>query len=255
MSYDILKVDFALLYSRRGIMGQKSWLDFWDQCAEQKENPIEAVQYLKGEHPLTEQEYKNVIKLVDEYLTINPTDRVLEVGCGCGLILNELAPEAKIAIGIDYSPQMIAKAQKLFPDIPFLVGEAANIPFPAHYFNRTFCFSIFAYFQDLAYAERAINEFVRVTVPGGTALLGDIIKPPDLSNRTLIRKAASRLFSYRRYISRLLKKPPPLTTLTIEPNFIKKILKNLDVQDFRLIMRDNPPYALQETRYDVIIRI
>jgi len=234
---------------------KKNWLDFWDGCAEQKENPIEAVQYLKGEQPISEEEYKTVIKLVGDYLKINPHEKVLEVGCGCGLILKEFAPKAQTVIGIDYSQQMIIKAQELFPDILFLVGEAACIPFPTDYFNHTFCFSIFAYFHDLAYAEKAITEFIRVTAPGGKILLGDLIKPPDFNNRSWIRNALSQFLSYRRYIYRIVKRPLPLTTLTIEPNFVANVLKKTNVQDFRMFMRENPPYALHETRYDAIIQV
>jgi SAM-dependent methyltransferase len=45
-----------------------------------------------------------------EQLAIQPTDRVLELGCGPGVALAALADRAGLAVGVDQSPVMIGQA-------------------------------------------------------------------------------------------------------------------------------------------------
>ncbi|MFM9938835.1 MAG: lysylphosphatidylglycerol synthase domain-containing protein [Hyphomicrobiaceae bacterium] len=50
--------------------------------------------------------------------------RVLALGCGTGDLLAKLNPSR--GVGIDLSPQMIAIAQRNYPNLEFLVGDAEN---------------------------------------------------------------------------------------------------------------------------------
>ncbi|MDQ3073261.1 MAG: bifunctional class I SAM-dependent methyltransferase/glycosyltransferase family 2 protein [Bacteroidota bacterium] len=50
---------------------------------------------------------------------------VLEIGCGTGELLGHIS--AKKKVGIDYSPGMIAEAQRQFPGVEFHVMDAKNI--------------------------------------------------------------------------------------------------------------------------------
>src|SRR5690349_25170635 len=54
--------------------------------------------------------------------------RVLEVGCGTGLILSRLAPEAAFACGLDLSPNMLSGARGRGLDV--VLGSATHLPFP-----------------------------------------------------------------------------------------------------------------------------
>jgi SAM-dependent methyltransferase len=50
--------------------------------------------------------------------------RVLEIGCGTGDTLAALKPSH--GVGVDFSPAMIAQAQKLHPELTFRVGDAED---------------------------------------------------------------------------------------------------------------------------------
>lgn len=69
--------------------------------------------------------------LVDEYLRIRPGDRVLDIGCGTGAILESI-PENTNYFGIDLSEEYIAAARQRFGTrAQFQVGDAAALELQA----------------------------------------------------------------------------------------------------------------------------
>ena len=47
--------------------------------------------------------------------------RILELGCGSGWLLDQLAPRE--GVGVDFSPAMIERARVVYPQYRFLVGD------------------------------------------------------------------------------------------------------------------------------------
>lgn len=56
-------------------------------------------------------------------------EKILDLGCGTGDLTNKLSASNCEVIGIDYSPNMIASAEKKFPHLNFLVGDAKKLPY------------------------------------------------------------------------------------------------------------------------------
>ena len=113
--------------------------------------------------------------------------RVLEVGCGTGLLLKETAQQAKEAIGLDISPGMLAVAQSRGLNV--IEGDATSLPFEDGQFDLVYSFKVLAH---VASIERALTEIGRVLAPGGLAIL-------DFYNRTSMR-----------YLLKRIKKPTPI---------------------------------------------
>jgi len=67
--------------------------------------------------------YKELEKLYSSFIPENSS--VLEIGCGTGELLAKI--KAKRKLGIDLSPRMIEIAQKKYPQIDFIVGDAENL--------------------------------------------------------------------------------------------------------------------------------
>lgn len=101
--------------------------------------------------------------------------RVLELGCGTGLLLSRLAEVAAEAIGIDLSEQMAGRARAKGLDVR--VANLTSLPFADARFDLTYSFKVLAHVADPA---RAIAEAARVTRPGGHVVF-------DLYNRWSLR--------------------------------------------------------------------
>ena len=107
--------------------------------------------------------------------------RVLEVGCGTGLILGRLAKHAQLARGIDVSPGMLQSARERGLDV--VLGSATNLPFADASFDLVCSFKVLAHVPDIT---RALAEIARVTLPGGHMVL-------EFYNPWSLRYAAKRI--------------------------------------------------------------
>ncbi len=108
--------------------------------------------------------------------------RVLELGCGTGLIMDRIAPYAESLVGIDLSPGMAKKAQERGHDAR--VGSVTDLPFEDRSFDVAFSFKVLAHVPEI---EKALAEAARVVRPGGV-ILAEFYNPMSL--RYLAKKAA-----------------------------------------------------------------
>lgn len=95
-------------------------------------------------------------------------DRVVDVGCGGGRAVGELAARGVQAIGIDLDPTMIEIATQRWPTAEFHVADATTLPLDDG--------SVTGYRADkvlhaLAEPERAVAEARRVLARNGRAVL------------------------------------------------------------------------------------
>ncbi|HEV3040862.1 MAG TPA: methyltransferase domain-containing protein [Candidatus Angelobacter sp.] len=95
---------------------------------------------------------------------------VIDLGCGPGQVARYLADRGVNAFGVDLSHGMLAEAQKLNPEIPFVQGNMLALPIDS---NRL---AGIAAFYSIIHLERsrvpdAFAEMFRVLLPNGHALL------------------------------------------------------------------------------------
>jgi SAM-dependent methyltransferase len=112
--------------------------------------------------------------------------KVLEVGCGTGLVLERVAAVAAQARGIDLSPGMLARARAR--GLAVDEGSATALPYPDASFDLTYSFKVLAHVPEL---DRALAEMARVTRPNGHVVF-------ELYNRRSLRYVARRLAGSRR---------------------------------------------------------
>jgi ubiquinone/menaquinone biosynthesis C-methylase UbiE len=101
--------------------------------------------------------------------------RILDVGCGTGYLLRQLAarcPQASELAGIDAAPAMIEVAAATAADdrLHFRVGTAEKLPWPAGAFDLVVSTTSFDHWAD---QQAGLTECARVMVPGGTLVLVD----------------------------------------------------------------------------------
>jgi trans-aconitate 2-methyltransferase len=76
-----------------------------------------------------------------ELLNPQPGERIIDLGCGTGQLTNEIAKRGATVVGIDCSAQMIAQAQKNFPNLRLQISDATSFsvdhPVDAVFSNAT----------------------------------------------------------------------------------------------------------------------
>jgi len=104
-------------------------------------------------------------------MNLQPTDRLLDLGCGSGWLVRRLAslvPQGSVA-GIDVSNEMVRRARAAgaaVPNAQFLQGTAEQIPLPEGSFTKVLSVESAYYWYDPA---RGLSEILRVLEPGGSA--------------------------------------------------------------------------------------
>ena len=110
-----------------------------------------------------------------EHAGLTHARRVLEVGCGTGAILADLAPsrsrdgDTKPAAlhGLDLDSVRLAEAHSHIPAAVLVCGDALGLPYPSGIFDITFCHFLLLWVRDPLLA---LLEMKRVTRPGGAVL-------------------------------------------------------------------------------------
>ncbi len=136
--------------------------------------------------------YRPVHDAVMEELRASGARRVLDVGCGTGLLPVRVAralPAARV-VGCDLSLGMLRHAQgrRASRRPRFVQGDALRLPFASGAFDALVSTEAFHWFPDQA---AAVAEFDRVLAPGGRLLVGLVNPPFEAVGRAA--EAASRL--------------------------------------------------------------
>lgn len=101
--------------------------------------------------------------------------RILDVGCGDGVLAVEMAGRAEHVTGVDASPEMIAaarrRAERQGHEVSFEIGRVETLPFEAGTFDAVLAVTILCFVEDAA---GALCEMVRVLKPGGRLIVGEL---------------------------------------------------------------------------------
>lgn len=113
-------------------------------------------------------------------LGIAAGERVLDVGCGSGVVTREIARRVGprgLAVGLDPSPALLTVARELAQEaglgdrVEFREGSALQLPFPDRSFDAALCVTVLSHVPG---GETAIPELARVLRPGGRVGVFDL---------------------------------------------------------------------------------
>jgi ubiquinone/menaquinone biosynthesis C-methylase UbiE len=102
-------------------------------------------------------------------MNIQPSDRILDLGCGTGWVSRRLARMANAGevVGLDVADEMLHRAEEAsseFNNIRYVWGSAENIPALDGLFTKVLSVESFYYYAD---QNKALRELKRVMAPGG----------------------------------------------------------------------------------------
>ncbi|HNP95392.1 MAG TPA: class I SAM-dependent methyltransferase [Cyclobacteriaceae bacterium] len=100
---------------------------------------------------------------------------ILEVGCGTGRFLVEMAKKGYKIDGTDASPDMLLiaknKVGEFVNNFQPLLGEASKLPYPSNGFDLTYCVRLLNQTESSHYALSVIDDMFRVTRENGYVLV------------------------------------------------------------------------------------
>lgn len=146
--------------------------------------------------------------------------RVLEAGCGTGLVMSRLAKVAREVHGFDLSAGMVAKARAR--GFSVALGSVTQVPFRDAAFDFVCSFKVLAHVPDI---RKAVAELVRVTRPGGTLAL-------EFYNPYSLRYVAKRIAGPQRISAQ--RTEADVYTRWDSPAAVRALLPgNVTLRDFR----------------------
>ncbi len=112
-------------------------------------------------------------------LDLNPSDRVLDVGCAYGMFTVEMARIASEAVGIDISPPGASESipPELAGRLRFITHDARDLPLPDAYFDVVLASEVLMMIPDPA---EFLVEIRRVLKPGGRLVVVNGIGYPAI---------------------------------------------------------------------------
>jgi ubiquinone/menaquinone biosynthesis C-methylase UbiE len=123
---------------------------------------------------------------------IGPSDRILDLGCGTGIVARKLRERlgggARIT-GVDASAEMIAAARTLAPEIEWREANAMSLPFDDASFDLVVCQHMLQFTPDPLVA---LAEARRILVPGGRLVLATWRPRHELAFFETLGKIAER---------------------------------------------------------------
>lgn len=130
--------------------------------------------------------YRPVHDVVLEELRGERPRRILDLGCGTGLLTERIRRELGISsiVGADFSPGMLQQASRKYPDIVWVRASALALPFAEASFDAITSTEAFHWFPDQS---AALRECRRVLAPHGRLLVA--LVNPDfeaIGNATLV---------------------------------------------------------------------
>jgi SAM-dependent methyltransferase len=103
-----------------------------------------------------------------ELLQVERSSRVVDVGCGAGTAVAELAALGADAVGVDAAPEAVTFARELHPGCRFEVGDAQQLPFPDRSVDGYRAEKLYHALDD---PDKACAEAHRMLAPGGRIVL------------------------------------------------------------------------------------
>jgi ubiquinone/menaquinone biosynthesis C-methylase UbiE len=102
---------------------------------------------------------------------VSPGEKILDLGCGSGRLLEILKDKNIDYFGIDGSENLIKIAKRNYPDFKFQIADVFDLPFPNNFFDKIFSIRVLMQIPSKEFRLQFLKEAKRVLKPGGLLVL------------------------------------------------------------------------------------
>jgi demethylmenaquinone methyltransferase / 2-methoxy-6-polyprenyl-1,4-benzoquinol methylase len=121
-------------------------------------------------------------RAVEEAVGVRAGERVLDLAAGTGTSSEASRAAGAFIIPCDFSLGMLQVGKRRRPDLPFVAGDALQLPFSDESFDAvTISFGL----RNLNDVEAGMGEMLRVTRPGGRLVVCEFSRPTWAPFRTV----------------------------------------------------------------------
>ncbi len=207
-----------------------------------------------------------VDRTVERILALRPR-RVLEIGCGTGLLLFRVAPHCELYRATDFSRTALdgiwRRMGEMALDLPQVeLAQAAADDWsgiPPQVFDLVIINSVVQYFPDVSYLLRVLEGAVRAVRPGGSVFVGDV------RNLELVEELHTSIELFREPAAesdpelrqRVRRRVAGEKELLLAPAFFPALARRLPAIQGTEVLPKEGRYRneLNRFRYDVVLRI
>jgi len=247
------------------------WREVWDEAYEQAPWPEDPAFNISGWRssytgsPIPAAEMREwVEQTAGRILSLGPR-RVLEVGCGTGLVLFRVAPHCSSYLGIDSSPaalhyleQQLSRPGLSLPQVSLRRLAADELgEIPGGKFDAVILNSVAQYFPGIDYLVEVLEQALDAVEDGGFVFLGDVRSLPLLEafHTTVELHQAPPSMRCAEVQSRARARAGDERELVIDPAFFPALAQRLPkVSGIEIqLKRGHHHNELTQFRYDVLI--
>ncbi len=117
-------------------------------------------------------------------------ERVLDIAAGTGTSSEPFADQGVHVVPADFSLGMLRVGNRRRPDLGFTAADAMRLPFADDSFDAvTMSFGL----RNVASVDSALQEFLRVTKPGGRLVVCEFSQPVNAAFRTRLHRVPHAL--------------------------------------------------------------
>lgn len=185
--------------------------------------------------PIPAEEMREQVEATVERILARRPRRILEMGCGTGLLLFRLAPTCERYIATDFSPVAVEYVQELSTRLGLSqvrVARAAaddHSSVDAETFDAIVLNSVVQYFPSAAYLRRVLARAIDRLAPDGCVFIGDVRSLPilDAFQTSIELHDASAALPVERLRERVRRRAAHEQELVIDPAFFEVLKREL----------------------------
>ncbi len=206
---------------------------------------------------------------VDRLRSLAPR-RVLELGCGTGMLLFRLAPDCERYVGTDVAAEALEYLRRRLPllgaaadRVELRQGGAADLAgFASGSFDAVVLNSVVQYFPSVEYLVEVLEQAVRLLAPGGAVFLGDLRSLPllDAFHVSVELARAAPTVTREQLARRVRARRSDERELVLDPALFEALAAHLRGEGIEVGVEIHPKRGhshneLTRFRYQVVLRV